>query len=111
MIGSQRSDPFSKRLFCFDDLAIISHLVPSSVTHYAIMSYDLGRWQLDARVNAAENGGHTCAALQLESRMDDSGYTIVRISTMRSSFTGDTFVHVARDPLTQAARVIGVWRS
>jgi hypothetical protein len=34
----------------------------------------------------------------------------VQISTLRSSFAGATFVHVARDPQTQIARVIGAWR-
>jgi hypothetical protein len=110
VIGSQRSDPFSKRLFCFDDLAIISHLVPSSLTRYAITSYDFGGRQIDARANAAGNGGHTCAPLQQEPGTGDSRYTIVRISTIRSSYTGDTFIHVARDPRTHAARAIGVWR-
>ena len=96
---------------CFDDLAITAHLVPSNLTRYAITSYDFAGRQLDARANVAGNGGHTCAALHLEHRADDSRYIIVRISTMRSSFAGDTFVHVARDPRTQTAHVIGVWRS
>jgi hypothetical protein len=95
---------------CFDDLAIAAHLVPASLTRYTLTSYDFRGQQLDARANAAGNGGHTCAALELEPSMDNGGYTIVRISTMRSSFTGDTFIHVARDPRTETARVIGVWR-
>ncbi len=95
---------------CFDDLAITAHLVPSNLTRYAITSYDFDGRQMDARTDAAGSGGHTCTAVKLERRTDDSWYAIVRIATMRASFTGDTLVHVARDPRTRLARVIGVWR-
>ncbi len=93
---------------CFDDLAITSHLVPSNQTRYAITRYDFGGRPLDARTNTAGYSGHTCTSLPLPRGTD--GYTIVQISTLRSSFAGSTFVHVARDPSTQVARVIGLWR-
>jgi hypothetical protein len=94
---------------CFDDLAIGSHLVPSSQTRYAITHHDVAGRPLDARITTAGISGHACAELPVL-RADGGGYTIVQISTMRSSFAGDTFVHVARDPQTRVARVIGVWR-
>ena len=56
----------------------------------------------------ATEPGRACAPVTLAAAGD--GYTIVRIETRRLRFTGETYVHLARDPASGAARVIGVWR-
>lgn len=95
---------------CFYDLAITSRLAPASGTRYAITRYDMRGQQIDAQTGVAGSAGRTCARLPLQGASGD-GYTIVRVSTLRPSFAGETFVHLARDPQTGASRVIGIWRS
>ena len=38
------------------------------------------------------------------------GYTIVKITTRGRGATLSTHVHVARDPVTNRPRVVGIWR-
>jgi hypothetical protein len=94
---------------CFDDVAIASRIAPADATRYTVTSYDIEGRELAARVTPASSDGHACARIRLAADRRD-GYTIVRLATARPDFTGETFVHVARDPDTGAPRVIGVWR-
>jgi hypothetical protein len=95
---------------CFDDLAIVYGLVGAAPTRYAVTSYDAGG-RLRRQVNVvAARDGHTCARLELAASSGDSDYTMFRISTERSRFTGQTIVHVARELGAAAPRVIGLWR-
>ncbi|HEX5061912.1 MAG TPA: hypothetical protein VFV99_21235 [Kofleriaceae bacterium] len=93
---------------CFKDLAIAHAFAPAGNTHYAITTYDHAGTQLAATDAPAGDSGVTCTRLGLAA--DRNGYTIVRVDTTRPQFTGTTYFHLARDPTTQAARVIGVWR-
>ncbi len=95
---------------CFDDLAIAARIAPAEATRYTITSYDMDGRELDAHASHAASDGHACPRIQLAAGGHRDGYTIVRLATTRPGFTGDTFVHVARDPSTGAPRVIGVWR-
>jgi hypothetical protein len=94
---------------CFDDLAIVSRIAPAEVTRYTVTRYDLDGRELDAHTSPGASDGHTCTRIQLAGDARD-GYTIVRLATARPGFTGDTFVHVARDPSSGTPRLIGVWR-
>jgi hypothetical protein len=96
---------------CFDDLAIASRIAPPAATRYAITSYDVAGREREAHTSLASRDGHACTRIRLTAGDDHGGYTIVRLATTRPDFTGDTFVHVARDPSTGAPRVIGVWRT
>ena len=95
---------------CFDDLLLAYRLAPlAPVTRYTVAAYDRsGRPLGAAREVRPDLRGHACAPLALAAGGD--GYAIVRIQTRRLRFTGETFVHVARDPASGAPRVIGVWR-
>jgi hypothetical protein len=93
---------------CFDDLARV-YALDGSPTHYAITTYDREEHVLGRSAVAADLHGHTCTG-PLALAPGGDGYTIVEIETRRPAFTGRTFVHVARDPATHVARVIGVWR-
>jgi len=95
---------------CFDDLAIDVGLVPAAATRYEVTSYDARMRPLGgvAAVGAAASGP-TCTPPLAKSTAGD-GYTIVKIETRRSGFSGHTFVHLARDPSSGAWHVIGVWR-
>lgn len=96
---------------CFDDLALVYQLGASAAaTRYRVTTYDIDAHPVGAGgVLPASATGHVCtSALELAAPFD--GYTIVRVETLRPGFTGETFVHVARDPATGAARVIGIWR-
>ncbi|HEX7843533.1 MAG TPA: hypothetical protein VF469_38935 [Kofleriaceae bacterium] len=98
---------------CFDDLALVYRLgADPAATRYRLVSYDDGGRVLGpaaaARPDAA---GHACARPVLAA--GQGGYTIIRIvrvETARPGGEGATFVHVARDPVTGAPRVIGIWR-
>jgi hypothetical protein len=102
----------ARETMCFDDLAIEGGYARAGETHYAITGYDFHATRTGERVElAADASGRTCAiVLPLAPRDDDGGYTILRIATTRPGFTGETLVHVARDPSSGAPRVIGVWR-
>ncbi len=95
---------------CFDDLAITSALVAGATTSYALDSYDFAGHRIATRAGHAAAEGRTCLQPALAARDADGGYTIVRITTVRPTFAGETFVHIAREPVTGATRVIGVWR-
>jgi hypothetical protein len=94
---------------CFEDLAIAARIAPAGTTHYTVTSYDGDGRELDAHTSPSTSSGRACTRIWLAPG-DRDGYTIVRLATARPDFTGDTFVHVARDPGTGAPRVIGVWR-
>jgi hypothetical protein len=97
---------------CFDDLAIAGAIASATSTRYATTTYDVSGRPLSRpqwSTASADPHGRTCTAtFGLTDRAD--GYTIVRITTARPGFTGSTLVHVARDPQSGVARVIGIWR-
>ncbi|HEY0985760.1 MAG TPA: hypothetical protein VGD80_01865 [Kofleriaceae bacterium] len=96
---------------CFDDLSLLYQLgADSAATRYRVTTYDVdGRSVGLARALAATGSGHVCTSpLDLAAPFD--GYTIVRVETLRPGFAGETFVHLARDPTSGTARVIGIWR-
>jgi hypothetical protein len=95
---------------CFDDLAVVSRIAPAEATRYTVTSYDIDGRELDAHTIPAASDGRACARIRLTADDRRDGYTIVRLATTRPGFTGDTFVHVARDPSSGAPRLIGVWR-
>ncbi len=95
---------------CFDDLAIGNHLVEAAATRYALATWDFGGRPVAVPTAVAAGGGRSCARVRGAARDDDTGYTIVRVDTVRARFAGTTYVHVGRDPITAAPRVIGVWR-
>jgi hypothetical protein len=97
-------------VLCFDDLAIAGGHAEAGTTRYALASHDWQARPVAPAVELAAGGGHTCAPLVLATPEDHAGYTIVRITTARPEFRGETQLHVARDPVSRAPRVIGVWR-
>jgi hypothetical protein len=104
-------DRFSARAdgLCFEDLAISAQLASAAQTRYELASYDRNAQPLGRIVVDAGPGNATCATpVKLANGGD--GYTIVKVTTSRSAFTGSTVVHLARDPGSAAWRVIGVWR-
>jgi hypothetical protein len=96
------------RGLCFSDLAIAHGLAPAEGTSYALTSYDAGGRRIGAVTVPAVATGPTCTPDVIMSTAPDT-YTIVKITTQRPTFSGSTFVHVARAP-TGEWRVIGVWR-
>ncbi|HEY5927740.1 MAG TPA: hypothetical protein VIV11_38910 [Kofleriaceae bacterium] len=95
------------RGLCFKDLSIAYQFAPARGTQYTLTFFD-ARGRRIARRAVAAGGGTTCAPLELSVARD--AYTIVRIDTRRPGFSRSTFVYVARDERTTAARVIGIWR-
>ena len=96
---------------CFDDLSVADGLAAPTTTHYVATVYDFDARNLGTPMLAPANaGGRTCLP-HFSMSPDRDGYTIVEIVTSRPSFSGRTFVHVARDPNSAAPRVIGIWRS
>ena len=95
---------------CFDDLLLSYRLAPlAQATRYTVAVHDRsGRALGPPRELRADAAGRTCAAVTLAG--DRDGYSIIRIETRRLRFTGETHVHVARDPTSGTPRVIGVWR-
>lgn len=95
---------------CFDDLLLTYRLSAVGVgTRYDLATYDTGGRALAATAgHAASADGRTCIALPAVA--EDDGYTIVRITTVRPTFTGATDIHVAREPGTSRLRIIGIWR-
>jgi hypothetical protein len=94
---------------CFDDLAITYDLAAASSTRYRMTRYDRDSRELGTLDAEAVAGGRACVALSLPTGGD--GYTIVKLETTRPGFAGSTFVHIARDPVTAAPRVVGIWRT
>ena len=98
-------------VLCFEDLALRYQLGASpAATRYRVTTYDVDTRQVGPpRELAATGSGQVCtSALDLAVPFD--GYTIVRVETLRPGFAGQTFVHLARDPASGVARVIGIWR-
>jgi hypothetical protein len=96
---------------CFDDLALLYQLGASpGATRYRVTTYDIDARSVGAaRELAAAGSGHACTP-PLDLAAPFEAYTIVRVETLRPGFTGETFVHLARDPASGVARVIGIWR-
>jgi hypothetical protein len=95
----------------FDDLALVYGLVPDAdTTRYVVTTYDRDGHVLGApaTLRAAPTGAGTMPQPALAP--DGDGYTVVRIETRRAHFAGATDVHLARDPVTGAPRVIGIVR-
>ena len=95
---------------CFDDLAIDAQLAAADATRYDVTSYDARMRPLGRVAVAASPSGPTCTPALAKATAAD-GYTIVKIATSRAGFSGETYVHLARDPSSGAWRVIGVWRT
>jgi hypothetical protein len=93
---------------CFKDLWIAYAFAPARATRYRLTSYDRNGKEVTSASSPAGDTGLACTRLALAGGQD--GYTIVRIDTTRPHYTGTTYVHLARDPVTHAARVIGIWR-
>jgi hypothetical protein len=101
----------TRTALCFDDLALRYQLGASPLaTRYRVTTYDVDARPLGAaRDLAANTTGHVCTGpLDLARHFND--YTIIRIETRRPGFAGETLVHLARDPASGMARVIGIWR-
>ena len=92
---------------CFDDLAL-QYGFSTERTSYALTMFDHAG-QLVASSAALASGPHTCT-LPLTLAADHDGYTIIEVRTQRARYAGRTLVHVARDPATGSARVIGIYR-
>ncbi len=97
---------------CFDDLALVHHLVPAGGTRYRARAFDHdGRptgWRRAAR--AAESG-RTCVG-GLAPPPSHGGYAIVELATERAGAAlPTTLVHLARAPDSGEPRVIGLRRN
>jgi len=98
------------RALCFDDLMLAYELGASADdTAYAVTAFDRAGQLLGARTTRPDARGHACVA-SLPLVPEGDGYTIVRVATTRPGFSGETFVHLARDPASGSVRVIGIWR-
>ncbi|HEU4615333.1 MAG TPA: hypothetical protein VFS15_24735 [Kofleriaceae bacterium] len=93
---------------CFKDLSIAYAFVPARGTEYHLVFHRRDGSRFATTRLAAGDSGVTCAPLQLAG--DREGYTIVEVKTTRPGFSGTTYVHVARDPARDTARIIGIWR-
>jgi hypothetical protein len=95
---------------CFDDLALLYPLgADGAATQYGITAYDAEARMLGATTLVRPDAsGHACSGPL--SLAPHNGYTILRIETARPGFSKQTFVHIARDPESEAPRVIGIWR-
>lgn len=93
---------------CFDDLAVQFKLVSPSVTRYAMTTYDGAGRQLSGK-RELQPSGRTCTGPLVVAQTDDA-YTMVRIDTLRAGASTGIIVHLGRDPVTKALRVIGLWR-
>jgi hypothetical protein len=94
---------------CFKDLAIAHAFAAARNTRYTLTYYDTNGARIGATEVAATASGVTCGPLVLSAGHDR--YTIVRVDTARPGFSGTTYVHVASEPITLTARVIGIWRA
>jgi len=95
---------------CFDDLAIVHGFAPAAMTTYTVTRHDRRGRDVGGAfaVRAAARGGTCMGPVTLAAGPES--YTIVRVSTSRPGFAGSTDVHLARDPVSGAPRVIGLWR-
>jgi hypothetical protein len=93
---------------CFDDLAIAYRFAAATTTRYEVRRHDRAAQPLGTSDASGAPDGRVCVPLTLPAGGD--GYTMVRIATTRPGFTGATVVHIARDPASNAPRVIGIWR-
>ncbi|MBZ0238043.1 MAG: hypothetical protein K8M05_37375 [Deltaproteobacteria bacterium] len=95
---------------CFDDLLLTYRLSAlGDGSRYQLTAYDAdARMLATTAEHVAAASGRTCVALPGIAGGD--GYTIVRVTTRRPTFTGATDVHLAREPGTSRLRIIGIWR-
>ncbi|HUJ59145.1 MAG TPA: hypothetical protein VLX92_11655 [Kofleriaceae bacterium] len=94
---------------CFDDLALTTAITAPGTTRYAFARFGRDGARLGPGTVAwATPGGTTCTTVPLAAGGD--GYTIVEITTRRPGFSGKTYIHVARDPIAGAPRLVGIYR-
>jgi hypothetical protein len=98
-------------VLCFDDLALRYQLgARAAATRYRVSTYDVDARPVGAaRELPASGSGHVCTS-PLDLAVPFDGYTIVRVETLRTGLSRETLVHLARDPASGVARVIGIWR-
>ena len=94
---------------CFDDLSIVYRFAPAGGTSYQATSFDRETRVVGEAAGRPNERGRTCIPLMLAPAED--GYSMMRIQTTRPGFSGTTVVHVALDPGTRAARLVGIWRT
>jgi hypothetical protein len=94
---------------CFEDLSLSYRLGASAAqTSYAAASYDrAGRLQAWRGSERGNDAGKTCLR-DIAASGSAGGYTIVRIALTRGKSFPPVRVHLARDPVTKAMRVIGL---
>lgn len=104
------ADGADQPTLCFDDLLLTYELSAlGDGTRYQLTAYDAeARGLATSAEHAADPTGRTCVAVPRVAAGD--GYTIVRVTTRRPTFTGATDVHLAREPGTSRLRIIGIWR-
>ncbi|MEO5768298.1 MAG: hypothetical protein ABIS92_08090 [Polyangia bacterium] len=107
------SEVAGKARVCFDD-PVVAHLgageplLASSTRHY-VTTWDFAGRPLPFR--AQEAGAARVCVDGLTAAPDANGYTIVDIATSRAGTpTNRLLLHVARDPASQALRVVGLRR-
>jgi hypothetical protein len=106
----EASDAGAQVELCFVDLAIANHLVSETSTAQRLETYDWHTRPVATTIATPSANGRSCARIDAAPSSDDGGYTIVRVLTNRPGFSGETQVHLGRDPSTGAVRVIGIWR-
>ncbi|MEO8704443.1 MAG: hypothetical protein ABI867_30600 [Kofleriaceae bacterium] len=99
----------SEGALCFDDLALEYKLGSIVGTRYTISVYDVEGRELAAPRTITPEQSHTCLGAVPMPRGGDQ-YTIVRIDTTRANLDAATLIHLARDPKTGNARVVGIRR-
>lgn len=92
---------------CFTDLAL-AYRLETAPTRFDVRAFDAaGRPLAFRRAAAPSSRGRACVAgIPLAPGKD--GYTILRVDTSRGM--PGTLVHVAREPKSRQARVIGIYR-
>ncbi len=93
---------------CFDDLTLAFQLASPADTRYVVTTYDGRGHQVGAKLELRP-AGRTCTG-PLVIAEAGSDYTMVRIETIRAGASLGIIVHLSRDPVTKAPRVIGIWR-
>jgi hypothetical protein len=96
---------------CFDDLAVLSGVASAAATRYELASWDWSAKPVARGATADADEGRACGRIAAAAGDDRAGYTVIGVTTRRPGFTGTTYVHVGRDPVTHAPRVIGIYRT
>jgi hypothetical protein len=93
---------------CFDDLALVYGFSPATTTSYRATGYTRDAQAFGGAALRPDAAGHACVPVALAAQAD--GYTMIRIETFRPDFHRATIVHLARAPISNEPRVIGIWR-